>query len=180
MYLRTFLLCSMILILSGIQSSGSQSQSQDYTSKRVWECEVSGLLTEPISCNKRPSSIADLTLFAKSIPRTYIPPKHVVATYFIHYYFDKAFNKCFKLWEEGKFTKRCEKYLDEAKYFLKTIHFDQEKYLHIMIENYREFSNEYPKRCADYSPPARKQFYEGKCDVILRTLKNRIGQDSVQ
>ena len=71
---------------------------------------------------------------AEIVPGPYIPPKHVVAAYFIqHYGSDEDFKKCVGLWEKEKHRVECEYYLNEAKSFLAKIRFDQEKYLKIMI-----------------------------------------------
>ncbi|MCK7613961.1 hypothetical protein [Roseibium sediminicola] len=117
---------------------------------------------------------------AEIVPGPYIPPKHVVAAYFIqHYGSDEDFKKCVGLWGKEKSHVECEDYLNEAKSFLAHIHFDQEKYLKIMMQAYKQFLSRYPNYCAVLQMPPTEKFYALKCDDTFRTLMREIGRESI-
>lgn len=118
---------------------------------------------------------------AEIVPGPYVPPKHVVATYFIqHYGGDEDFKKCVGLWEREKSHVECEIYLNEAKSFLANIRFNQEKYLKIMIRAYRRFLSRYPSYCAELQMPPTEKFYTLKCDDTFRTLMREIGRELIK
>lgn len=118
---------------------------------------------------------------AEIAPGPYIPPKHAVAAYFIqHYSRDKDFKKCFSLWEQEKYSVKCDNYLEEAKSFLSYIRFDEEKYLKIMIKSYKEFLLRYPNDCAELQMPPTEKYYALKCDDTFRTLMREIGRETVK